>query len=172
MLQALRGALVAIVTVLSSAAMADPADYAALAAALKNANGTLESGLRAGEQLGRPISAKISLENGTLQLSLWIAKDDGFSEIILYPAIRIITEIVTVSNAEQVRVATAQKLVLEGATGSLLSATESAVKANQGLRAISVLPMLSEARPVVVVTLLGPDGFRIVTEKLIVSGSK
>jgi hypothetical protein len=85
MLQALRWSLVATTAALSSAAMADPAqDYAALAAALKNVKGTLESGLRAGERVGRPISAKLSLEDGTLQLSLWIAKDDGFSEIILY----------------------------------------------------------------------------------------
>ena len=40
------------------------------------------------------------------------------------------------------------------------------MKANQGFRAISVLPMLSEGRPVPVVSLLGPDGFRVVTEKL------
>jgi hypothetical protein len=168
MLQALRGALVVTVAVLSSAAMpGDLAqDYTALAAALKNAKGTLESGLKAAEQVGRPISAKFVLADGTLQLSLWIAKDDRFSEIILYPAIRMITEVATVSDADEARVATAQKLALESATVSFLSATESAVKANNGLRAVSALPMLSEGRPVAVVTLLGPDGFRVVMEKL------
>jgi hypothetical protein len=52
------------------------------------------------------------------------------------------------------------------ATISLFAATESAVKANKGFLAISVLPMLSKGRPVAVVTLLGPDGFRVVAEKL------
>jgi len=35
-----------------------------------------------------------------------------------------------------------------------------------GFRAISVSPMLSDGRPVAVVTLLGPDGFRVATKKL------
>jgi hypothetical protein len=48
----------------------------------------------------------------------------------------------------------------------LFAATESAVKANRGFRAISVLPMLGEGRPVAMVTLLGSDGFRVVAEKL------
>jgi hypothetical protein len=47
----------------------------------------------------------------------------------------MITEVVTVSDSDEVRVATAQKLALENATVSLLSATESGVKANNGFRA-------------------------------------
>ena len=111
MLQALRSALVVTATALSTAAISGDVDHshAALAAALKNVKGTLESGLKAAERVGGPISAKFSLEDGTLQLSLWIAKDDEFSEIILYPAIRMITEVVTVSDADQISVATAQK---------------------------------------------------------------
>lgn len=145
--------------------------HAALAAAFENVKGTLESGLKAGERVGRPISAKFSLEDGTLQLSLWIAKDYALSEIILYPTIGMITEIVAVADADKLRVATAQERALESATVSLLSATESAVKANDGFRAVSASPMLSEGRPVAVVTLLGPDGFRVVTEKLYRLGS-
>lgn len=116
--------------------------HAALAAAFKNVKGTLESGLKAGERVGRPISAEFALRQGVLQLSLWIAKGDGFSEFILYPAIGIIIEIVEVADADKLEVETAQKLAMDGATVSLLSATENAVKANDGLRAISALPML------------------------------
>jgi hypothetical protein len=168
MLRALRSAILITAAALSSAAMAGDVDqsHAALAAAFKNVKGTLESGLKAGERVGRPISAEFALEDGTLQLFLWIAKDDGFSEIILYPAISMITEIHTVADADKHRVATAQKLVLESATVSLLSATESAVKANNGFRAVSASPLLSAGRPIAMVTLLGPDGFRVVTEKL------
>jgi hypothetical protein len=73
---------------------------------------------------------------------------------------------VYIADPGKIGAATAQKLAIESATISLFSATESAVKANKGFRAIGVLPMLSEGRPVAVVTLLGPDGFRMVTEKL------
>jgi hypothetical protein len=106
------------------------------------------------------------LEDGILRLSLWIAKDDGISEFNLYPAIGAINEVVDVADPGKIGAATAQKLAIESATISLFSATESAVKANQRFRAISILPMLSEGRPVAVITLLGRDGFRMVTEKL------
>jgi hypothetical protein len=50
----------------------------ALVAAFKNVKGTLQSGLKAGERMGTPISAKFVLEDGILRLSLWIEKRDGF----------------------------------------------------------------------------------------------
>lgn len=116
----------------SSAATAqDIADSAALAAALEHVKGTLENGLNASERIGKPISAKFALEDGTLQLSLWLAREDGFAEIILYPAIRSVTEnkIFDFRDPDKLKVATAQKLAIEKATVSLLSATENAVKA-------------------------------------------
>ena len=116
--------------------------------------------------MGRPISAKFVVEDGTLQLSLLIVKDDGISEFHLYPAIGMINEVVDIVDPDKIKAAAAQKLAIESATISLFAATESAVKANNGFRAISVLPMLSEGRPVAMVTLLGSDGFRVVTEKL------
>jgi len=81
MLEAVRWVIVVTVAAFSSAAMAGDVDQgrAALAAALKNVKGTLESGLKAGERVGRPISAKFVVEDGVLQLSLSIVKDDGIS---------------------------------------------------------------------------------------------
>ena len=78
----------------------------------------------------------------------------------------MINEVVDIADPDKIKAGAAQKLAIESATISLFAATESAVKANNGFRAISVLPMLSEGRPVPVVSLLGPDGFRVVTEKL------
>jgi hypothetical protein len=88
-----------------------------------------------------------------------VARDDGFAEFILYPAIRSVTEIYDFRDPSKLKVATAEKL-------SLLSATEKAVKANHGFRAVSAYPVFEEGDPIAVVTLLGPDAFKIVTEKL------
>jgi len=55
---------------------------------------------------------------------------------------------------------------MDKATVSLLSATENAVRANDGFRAVSAYPALEEGDPVAVVTLLGAKSFKIVTEKL------
>jgi hypothetical protein len=168
MLGAVRWVIVVTVAAFSSAAMAGDVDQgrAALAAALKNVKGTLESGVKAGERVGRPISAKFVVEDGMLKLSLLIVKDDGISEFNLYPAIGMINEVVDIADPDKIKVAAAQKLAIESATISLFAATESAVKANKGFRAISVLPTLSEGRPVAMVTLLGSDGFRVVAEKV------
>ena len=78
----------------------------------------------------------------------------------------MINEVVDIADPHKSKAAAAQKLAIESATISLFAATESAVKANNGFRAISVVPMLSEGRPVAMVTLLGSDGFRVVAEKL------
>lgn len=152
---------------LGTALAEDVQDHAALAAALQHVKGgTLENGLKASERIGKPISAKFALEDGTLQLSLWIAREDGFAEFVLYPAIRSVTEIFDFRDTNKLKVATAQKLAMDKATLSLLSATENAVKANGGFRAVSAYPVLEEGDPIAVVTLLGADAFKIVTEKL------
>ena len=59
-----------------------------------------------------------------------------------------------------------QKLAMDSATVSLLSATENAIKANYGFRAVSAYPVLAEGDPIAVVTLLDANAVKIVTEKL------
>ena len=89
MLIALGSALVLVVVGFSSPAMAeDTQDLAALAAALEDVKSTLGDGLRAGERIGKPISAKFVLEHGAIQLSLWVTREEGFAELIIYPTIR------------------------------------------------------------------------------------
>ena len=167
MLVALRVALVLVVVGFSSAAMAeDVQDHAALAAALEHVKSTLEDGLRAGERIGKPISAKFLLEHGTIQLSVWVTREDGFAEFIIYPAIRTFSSNFDFRYPDKLEAATAQKLAMDKATVSLLSATADAVKANHGLRAISARPMLLNGNPIAVVTLLDANASKSVTEKL------
>ena len=66
MLQALRSAIVVATAALSSAAMAGDVDqgHAALAAAFIHVKGTLESGLKAGERMGRPSRLSSCLKTG------------------------------------------------------------------------------------------------------------
>jgi hypothetical protein len=104
-------------------------DDMALAATLKHVKGTLEDGLKAAERIGKPISAKFALEDGTLQLSLWVATEDGFDEFILYPVLRTVTEIYGFRDRDKLKVATGQKLAMDRARISLFSATQNAVKA-------------------------------------------
>jgi hypothetical protein len=67
---------------------AEDIDPAALATALKDVTATLQSGLKASERKGKPISAKFELEDENLQLSVYTMKGDIFMEVvtILRPA--------------------------------------------------------------------------------------
>lgn len=57
----------------------------ALAAAMKDARATLEQGLGTAGQTGRPISAKFEVEDGKLQLSIYVDASDGFKEVLIDP---------------------------------------------------------------------------------------
>src|SRR5258705_3158465 len=58
-------------------------DHAELAKAVAGAKVSLEQGLSASSNAGKPISAKFEIEDGKLQLSVYTAKGDTFSEVVV-----------------------------------------------------------------------------------------
>jgi hypothetical protein len=164
---ALRSAMLLLVLGFSSAAMAQEIeDYTALAVALKHVTSTLEDGLKGVERIGKPISAKFTLEHGFLQLSLWVTREDDLAEYILYPLTRTVTEIHVFRDPDELKAVTAQKLAMDKARVSLRSATANAVQANRSLRAVSAYPVIEGGDPMAVITLLNDNVFKIITEKL------
>jgi hypothetical protein len=151
---------------LSSAEAAWAEDTAALAAALKNATATLQDGLKASEREGTPISAKFEIDDGKLQLSVYTMKGDAFAEVVADPSTGAIKEAETIKDADDLKAATAQKAAMAKAKVTLLTATETALKANAGSRAVSVYPQLQDGSPTAEVTLLEGATFKKVTEKL------
>ena len=137
-----------------------------LAAALKDTKVNLGDGLKASEREGKPVSAKFEIDDGKLQLSIYTMKADSFSEVVVDPATGAIAKAEKITDAEDLEAATAQKAAMEKATTSLLAATEKAVKANAGYRAISVMPSMKDDHPVAEVTLLKGTDWKTVTEKL------
>jgi hypothetical protein len=144
----------------------DEQDRAALAKALQGKKVTLEDGLKASEGAGKPISAKFEVENGKLQLSVYAAKGDGFAEAIVDPETGAVAKSEPITDDEDLEDARAQKAAIDKATVTLLSATEKAVKANEGFRAVSILPSLKSGHPVAEVMLLRTESFKSVEEKL------
>ena len=135
-------------------------DPAALAAAMKNAAATLQGGLKASEAQGTPISAKFEIEDGKLQLSVYTMKGDSFTEVVADPDTGAIKE------ADDLKEATAQKEAMAKAKVPLLTAAETAVSANAGSRAVSIVPELKNGQAMAEVTLLQGTTFKKVTEKL------
>jgi hypothetical protein len=162
-------ALIAAVCFWSAAlapAWAEADDPKALAAALKDATATLQGGLKASEREGTPISAKFEIADGKLQLSVYTMKGDGFIEVVADPKTGAIAEAEKITDADDLKAAESQKAAMAKAKVPLLTATETAVKANAGSQAVSVYPQLQNNNPVAEVTLLQGTTFKKVTEKL------
>jgi hypothetical protein len=137
-----------------------------LAAALKDAKATLEEGLTISEREGKPISAKFELEDGKLQLSVYTLKGNDFTEVIANSQTGAIGKAEKITDKEDLEAAAKQKDAMEKAKVSLLAATEQAVKANAGFRAVSIFPATEGGHPVASVTLLQNVTYKTVVEKL------
>src|SRR6266478_4005577 len=70
------------------------------------------------------------------------------------------------AEADDPKAAASQKAAMAKAKVQLLTATDTAVKANAGFRAVSVYPQLQGSNLVAEVTLLQGSTFKKVTEKL------
>ncbi len=147
-------------------AWAEGGDSAAFAAAMKNATATLQSGLRASEARGTPISAKFEIEDGKLQLSIYTMKGNDFMEVVADPNTGAVAKAEKITDAGDLKEATEQKAAMAKAKVPLLTAAETAVKANAGSRAVSIVPELKSGQAMAEVTLLQGTTFKKVTEKL------
>jgi hypothetical protein len=147
-------------------AWAEGGDEAALATAMKNASATLQGGLKASEAQGTPISAKFEIEAGKLQLSVYTMKGNDFMEVVADPNTGAIAKAEKVTDADDLKEAAEQKAAMAKAKTPLLSATETAVNANAGSRAVSIVPELKNGQATAEVTLLQGTAFKKVTEKL------
>ena len=58
-------------------------DRTKLAKAVAEAKVSLDQGLSASTQVGKPISAKFEIEDGELQLSVYTAKGNTFAEVVV-----------------------------------------------------------------------------------------
>ena len=121
---ALAGAAVISVLALMPRAQAEEADKAALAAALAKVPTTLEKGLQASENTGKPVSAKFEIEDGKLQLSIYTATAAGFVEVIVAPDSGSVASSEKITDADDLKEAASQKAVMAKAKVSLLSAAK------------------------------------------------
>ena len=150
----------------SAPAWAEAGESAALAAAMKDASATLQVGLKASEREGTPVSAKFEIEDGKLQLSVYTMKGDGFMEVVADPKTGAIAKAEKITDAEDLKAAATQKAAMAKAKVPLLTATDTAVKANTGFRAVSIYPGLKGGQATAEVTLLQGTTFKKVSEKL------
>lgn len=139
---------------------------AAMAKALQQASLPLEKAMKVTEREGKPISAKYEIEHGTLQLSIYTQKGNRFSEVIIDHKSGAVAKDEWITDADDMKAAQAQAAAMAKAKTSLDVATEHAVAANAGYRAVGVAPKLEGDSPVAVVTLMKGEDVKKVSEKL------
>ena len=145
---------------------AEEGDKAALAAALTKTSTTLDNGLRASERTGKPISAKFEIEDGRLQLSIYTVTADGFTEVIVAPETGNVASAEKITDADDLKAATSQKVAMDKAAVSLEAAVQRVLQQNAGTRIVSIFPELKDNQPTAAVTVLDKGQLRTVTEKL------
>ena len=141
-------------------------DPAAMAKALQQASLPLEKATKLTEREGKPISAKYEIEHGVLQLSIYTLKGDRFSEVIVDHKSGAVAKDEWITDADDMEAARAQAVIMAKAKVPLDVATEHAVKANAGYRAVSIMPKLERERPVAAVVLMKGEDVKKVTEQL------
>ncbi len=140
---------------------------AEMAKALPEASVSLDQGLKVSEREGRPISGKYEIEDGALQLSVYAMKgNDQFAEVIVDHKSGAIKKVEKITEADDLKDANEQAQAMAKAKVPLDKAVNSAVKANSGYRAVSVMPTLQANKPVAEVSLMKGTEVKKVTENL------
>jgi len=162
-------ALIVILTFLVAACAAhgtEGSENAKLIEALKGARVSLEAGLSVSERLGTPISAEFEIEDGSLELTVYIAKEAELRDVTVDPKTGVVASVEPISDGKEVRLAKGYREAILKATVSLRAATEQAVKANPGFRAVSIVPMLKDGHPFAEVVLLRGQEFKEISVAL------
>jgi hypothetical protein len=93
-------------------------------------------------------------------------KGDKFSEVIVDHKTGKIEKTEAITDGKDLSTAKAQSGAMAKAKLSLRAATEKAVKANKGFRAVSVTPSLKDGHPVADISLVKGEEFKTTSEKL------
>src|SRR5713101_5850798 len=141
-------------------------DRAELAKAVAEAKVTLEQGLSASAHEGKPISAKCEIEDGKLQLSVYTAKGDTFSEVVVDHNTGKAAKTEPITSGEDFTAAKAQSEAMSKTKQSLRVTLANVLKGSPGFRAVSIFPVLKDGHPVAEVTLTKGDEWKTVSEKL------
>jgi len=162
----LRTAVIALVTIglaVVHAARAAEQDDAVLLKAMSGAKVTLQQGLTASQPKGRPISAKFEVEDGKLQLSVYVEKDKKFFEVIVDHVTGAIAKTEAITEGDDLAAAKSQSAAMAKAKSDLKTAVSKAIRTSS---AVSVVPELKTGHPVATVVRLTNGTLQAVSQPL------
>ena len=159
---------VAAITVTGSFVTADEdeASGAAVAKYMSKAKVTLQQGLTAAESHGQPISAKYEIDEGHFQLSVYTAKGEKFSEVLVDYGTGQVAKSEAITGGDDLADAKKEMAADARAKKPLKLAVDEAEQSAAGYRAVSVIPQVSKGHAVAMVTLLKGTEVKTVSESL------
>jgi hypothetical protein len=137
-----------------------------LANVMSNAKVSLRQGLMTSEREGQPISGKFEVEDGKLQLSVYIAKEGKFFEVIVDHIIGNISKVEPITEGDDLTHAKSQKAAMDKAKVKLVDAATKARGQLGTVLVVSAVPELKGDRPEATVVLLTGKRFSTVSEPL------
>jgi len=150
----------------SLASRAEENYLAAVMRELPQATVSLDEAIKVSKREGKPISAEYDVEDGGLQISVYAKNGDQFSEVIVDPKSGLIIKTKPLTDPKEIREAEAESAAITKAKLPLEAALGAAVSANNGYRAVGIIPIINDDEPVATVTMIGGDGIKTVAEKL------
>jgi len=150
----------------SLASRAEENYLAAVMRELPQATVSLDEAIKVSKREGKPISAEYDVEDGSLQISVYAKNGDQFSEVIVDPKSGLIIKTKPLTDPKEIREAEAESAAITKAKLPLEAALGAAVSANNGYRAVGIIPIINDDEPVATVTMIGGDGIKTVAEKL------
>jgi len=138
-----------------------------LAAALKGGNHVaLGAAIETAAATGKPISARYEVEDGKLQLSVFIEKDGAFTEVFVDHMTGKIAKTDKITSGDDLKEAKGESKASAKAKATLASAVARALAANAGYTAVEVTPALEGGHPVAEITLMKAGQFKSVSEPI------
>jgi hypothetical protein len=140
---------------------------AAVAAALKGGGHVaLGAAIATASAAGKPISARYEVEDGKLQLSVFIEKDGAFSEVFVDHMTGKVARTDKITGGDDMKEAKGESRAAAKAKSTLASALEKALAANPGYTAVEVTSVLVGGRPVADITLMKDGQFKSASQPL------
>jgi len=139
---------------------------AVLGRVVKEAPISLEQGFAASSREGTPISGKFELEVDGAQLSVYTAKGETFSEVIVDHKTGRIAKVMPITEGNDLIDARSELAVMKEAYRSLGDTTASALGTHPGFRTVSATPGRKDGAAVVKVVLTNGAEWTTVYEPL------
>jgi len=129
-------------------------DLGPVAKLMPTAKVTLQQGLTAAEQKGKPISGKFEVDEGHFQLSVYTSQGGKYAESLVDYNTGVVTKSEAITGGDDLKEAKEQSEAMGKAKKSLKAAVDQAEQKLAGYRAMSVEPELKNGHSVAEVTLL------------------